>query len=125
IEEFGLPMRWHTRELRVFGIPESELNNQIADLLVSPEGAILVDDAVIRLRWRVSAATMEEANAELTPVVEETRARLGDLVFAEGDVSLEEATVHALAARGITAACAESCTGGMIAHLITNVPGSS
>jgi nicotinamide-nucleotide amidase len=126
IEEFGLPVRWHARELRVFGIPESELNNQIADLLGdNPEGAILVDDAVIRLRWRVSAPTIEEANGLLAPVVEEARARLGDLVFAEGDISLEQATVKALAERGITAACAESCTGGMIAHLMTNVPGSS
>jgi nicotinamide-nucleotide amidase len=126
IEEFGLPVRWHMRELRVFGIPESELNNRIPDLLGdNPEGAILVDDAVIRLRWRVSAPTIEEANGLLAPVVEEARARLGDLVFAEGDISLEQATVKALAERGITAACAESCTGGMIAHLLTNVPGSS
>jgi nicotinamide-nucleotide amidase len=61
----------------------------------------------------------------LTPLLNAARERLGELVYAEGDVSLEQATVSALAERGLTAACAESVTGGMIAHLITNVPGSS
>lgn len=119
IEEFGSAGRWISRELRVFGIPESDLNNGIRDLLEQSEGAILVDDAVIRLRWRA------RDEAALTPILDAARERLGEVVFAEGDVSLEQATVSALAERGLTAACAESCTGGMIAHLITNVPGSS
>lgn len=125
IEEFGLASRWHSRELRVFGMPESELNNGIRDLLEQSEGAILVDDAVIRLRWRVQAETDAQADAALAPILNAARERLGEVVFAEGDVSLEQATVSALAERGLRAACAESVTGGMIAHLITNVAGSS
>lgn len=118
IEEFGLQGRWHTRELRVFGMPESDLNNGILDLL-EQDGAILVDDAVIRLRWR------SKDEAALKTILDAASERLGELVFAEGDLSLEQATVSALAERGLTAACAESVTGGMIAHLLTNVPGSS
>ncbi|MBX3460185.1 MAG: CinA family nicotinamide mononucleotide deamidase-related protein [Planctomycetes bacterium] len=124
IEAFGLPGRWHTRELRVFGLPESDLNNRVADLL-DKDGAILVDDAVIRLRWRVLAETDEQADAVLRPTLEEARKRLGELVFAAGDVSLEQATIDALRNAGLKAACAESCTGGLIAHMLTNVPGSS
>ncbi|MBK8207734.1 MAG: competence/damage-inducible protein A [Planctomycetes bacterium] len=127
IEEFGLPNRYHSRELRVFGLPESDLNNRVRDLLESPqaEGAILVDDAVIRLRWRVQAETDDEVERKLRPLLTDARSRLGDLVFAEGDVSLEQATVDALRQAGLHVACAESCTGGLIAHLLTNVAGSS
>lgn len=124
IEAFGLPGRWHTRELCVFGLPESDLNNRVADLLGN-DGAILVDDAVIRLRWRVLAETDEQADAALMPTLEEAAKRLGDLVVARGDISLEQATVEALRGAGLKAACAESCTGGLIAHMLTNVSGSS
>jgi nicotinamide-nucleotide amidase len=127
LDEFGLGARWFSRELRVFGMPESDLNNGVRDLLENrgAEGAILVDDAVIRLRWRVQAADEGDADSVLQPILDAARERLGELVFAEGDISLEQATVNALREAGMKAACAESCTGGMIAHLLTNVPGSS
>ncbi|MCA8911951.1 MAG: competence/damage-inducible protein A [Planctomycetes bacterium] len=127
IEEFGLHERYFSREVRVFGIPESNLNNRVQEQLESAEaeGAILVDDAVMRLRWRVQAGDQAEADKVLQPLIESVRTELGDLVFAEGNVELETCTVHLLAEKGLRVACAESCTGGMIAHLLTNVPGSS
>lgn len=127
IEEFGLHQRWFTREARVFGLPESDLNNRVQSLLESDvaEGAILVDDAVMRLRWRVLAESSEQADTVLDELIGAAKDELGDLVFAEGDVSLEEATVCQLLDRKLKVACAESCTGGMIAHLLTNVSGSS
>jgi nicotinamide-nucleotide amidase len=127
IEEFGLHERYFNREVRVFGIPESDLNNRVQEQLESDkaEGAILVDDAVMRLRWRVQASDQAEADKVLQPLIESVKAELGDLVFAEGDVELETCTVHLLAENGLKVACAESCTGGMIAYLLTNVPGSS
>ena len=127
IEEFGLHERYFSREVRVFGIPESELNNRMQQVLETPtaEGAILVDDAVIRLRWRVLARDQAGADEALQPLIDATKNELGDLVFCEGDVSLEETTVRLLAEKGLRVACAESCTGGMISDLITDVPGSS
>lgn len=122
IEEFGLEAAWQSRLLMVFGIPESDLNNRVRDLLErnDAEGAILVDDAVIRLRWRVRGEA-----ALLEPILAEARARLGDLVFAEAEETLEGATVRLLNETGRRVACAESCTGGMVSHMLTNVPGSS
>jgi nicotinamide-nucleotide amidase len=126
IEDFGLTERWFSRELRVFGLPESDLDLRMRPLLESKqaEGAILVDDAVLRLRWRVLADNQAAADRVLQPILDAARAELGDLVFAEGDVGLEETTVKLLTSAKLTLACAESCTGGMIAHLLTNVPGS-
>ncbi|MCZ7605701.1 MAG: competence/damage-inducible protein A [Planctomycetota bacterium] len=127
IEQFGIGRRYFSRELRVFGIPESDLDLRAKTLLESreAEGAILVDDAVMRLRWRLPAEDQAEADKVLQPILDAARAELGDLVFAEGDIELEAATVKLLAEKGLKVACAESCTGGMIAHLLTNVPGSS
>lgn len=127
IEEFGLHERWFSREVRVFGLPESDLNNRVQALLENgeAEGAILVDDAVMRLRWRVLAESQEQADETLGKLIDAAKAELGDLVFAEGDISLEETTVRLLIDKGLKVACAESCTGGMIAHFLTNVDGAS
>jgi nicotinamide-nucleotide amidase len=53
------------------------------------------------------------------------RRLLGALVFTTDDATLESAVVHLLTTAGKTLAVAESCTGGLIAHRLTNVPGAS
>jgi len=53
------------------------------------------------------------------------RAALGDAIYAEGAESMEEAVVRQAHAAGKTIATAESCTGGLVAGRLTNVPGSS
>jgi nicotinamide-nucleotide amidase len=53
------------------------------------------------------------------------RQLLGQIIFASGDELLEATLVRMLTHRAKTVALAESCTGGMIAHRLTNVPGAS
>jgi nicotinamide-nucleotide amidase len=53
------------------------------------------------------------------------RAELSDVIFAAGDETLEQVVVELLTKRKETIATAESCTGGLLANRITNVPGSS
>jgi len=53
------------------------------------------------------------------------RAELGDSIFTTGDETLEEVLVKALTKKKRTLATAESCTGGLLANRITNVPGAS
>jgi nicotinamide-nucleotide amidase len=130
IDDFGLNERFFSRELKCFGLPESEIDQRVKHLLPDGgksvvEGAILVDDAVIRLRWRMLAGREQDAHAAIAPFIEEAKKLLGDIVFAEGDVTLESVTVNLLREKKLKVACAESCTGGMIAHLITQVPGAS
>lgn len=127
VAEFGSPGRFFTRELKCFGMPESAIDNLCKDLLTpaNATAAILVDDAVIRLRWRVMAADEAAAGAILDPLAEAARKRLGDVVFGTFEDSLEGVTVAACKQAALKVAVAESCTGGMIAHLLTNVPGSS
>jgi nicotinamide-nucleotide amidase len=55
----------------------------------------------------------------------EARSRLADVVFAESDQTMEEVVGRGLAQHHLTLAVAESCTGGLIGHRLTQVPGSS
>ncbi|MCO5044865.1 MAG: CinA family nicotinamide mononucleotide deamidase-related protein [Kiritimatiellae bacterium] len=73
----------------------------------------------IRLSALPSAAAVHARAVALV------RERLGEWVFAEQRVDLETVVVEALRAAGKTVALAESCTGGLLGHRLTNVPGSS
>ena len=71
------------------------------------------DDGQPNLRGRMQA---------LLPALYE---RLGEFIFAEGETTLEKAVGELLRSRGLTIGTAESCTGGLLAHRLTSVPGSS
>ena len=115
------------RTLRSIGIGESVVQDMVAPLLQS-----FVDRGLEigycarpgRVDVRLSSSTADAAR-----VVKEAEAivaaQLGKNLYGFEDDDLETAVVHLLAKRGQTLALAESCTGGYISHLITNVPGAS
>lgn len=68
----------------------------------------------------------EKFNVEKIKVVEEKiRERVGDYIYSDEDLSLEEVIGKILTERNLRIAVAESCTGGLICNRITNIPGSS
>jgi nicotinamide-nucleotide amidase len=77
------------------------------------------------LRPVARAATIEEADAKIAEAVTAIRERIGDVVYGEGTETMESVVGQELANRGLTIATAESCTGGLIAERLTDVPGSS
>jgi nicotinamide-nucleotide amidase len=79
-----------------------------------------IGEVDIRLAARGGGAENLVRRAE-----EIVRQLLGPLIFAIGDESLEATVVRMLTERAKTVALAESCTGGMLAHRLTNVPGAS
>jgi nicotinamide-nucleotide amidase len=85
----------------------------------------------VRLRltgiWPGEVTPEAEAmlHAELDAKKDELRAIIPDLVYGEGEQSLQEAVGHLLRSQGKQFGTAESCTGGYVAHLITSIPGSS
>jgi nicotinamide-nucleotide amidase len=114
--------------LRTFGIGESNLDERLRDVEL-PLGVELgfrttFPDNYVRPVAR--ASTEAEAQAKLERACAAIRAQLGPLVYGEGEEqTLESVVGRLLAERGRTVAVAESCTGGMIAELLTAVPGSS
>ncbi len=109
------------------GIGESALAEKVQDFLdaTDPTVAPLAGQDKVRLRITTRAATPEEAEGKIAPVEEEILARLGDFFFGEDDETLEGAVARLLKKKGATLALAESCTGGLLAKRLTDLPGSS
>lgn len=118
----------HSRVLRFWGIGESSLEEMVEDLIreqTNPTIAPYASVGEARLRLTAHAATISEAQAMIEPLEQEIRKRAGHLLYGTDESSLEQVVGELLVARAATLATAESCTGGQLAHRLTNVPGSS
>jgi nicotinamide-nucleotide amidase len=116
-----------SRMLRFWGVGESNLAEQVADLLEqsNPTVAPYAGAGEVKLRLTARAADAAAAEALLAPVEAEIRARTGTLCYGTGDDSLASVVLQRLRARGETLAVAESCTGGGIGAALAAVPGAS
>lgn len=116
------------RRLHASGISEAALGERIRDWMRPTPGrrcGITARKGIHTITLRVEAASAEDAAQQLVRWEGEARERLRDVLFGADGVTLQEALVAALAARGLHVATAESCTGGSIARAITDVAGSS
>ncbi|MBW2274674.1 MAG: competence/damage-inducible protein A [Deltaproteobacteria bacterium] len=113
--------------LRTFGLGESSLDAELRDIALgeSVELGFRTSFPDNYLRPVARAASVEEADALLDGISREIRERLGTLVYGEGDETLEAVVGRMLGEQGKTIALAESCTGGLLAKKITDIPGSS
>lgn len=118
------------RNIMTYGMAESLLSKKIEawenSLPEEMKLAYLPDPLKgVRLRLSVYGGDAEANTAAIEARISDLKAILGDLVYADGDDSLEHTLGAVLKQHGKTLSAAESCTGGEIAHLITTVPGSS
>ncbi len=114
--------------LNTFGMSEAKLGEAIADLMArgrNPLVGTTASQAVISVRIIARAPSEAEARSLLEADKDEVRRRLGTSVFGEEDDTLQAATARLLLERGPTIATAESCTGGLLANRLTDMPGSS
>lgn len=118
-------VRWRT--LRTFGMTESAVGAALGDL--SGDDRLFIQYRAsfpeILVTPVVRGADAETAGVLLDDAIQAIRGRLGDHVYGEGDASLAAVVGEALRVQGHTLAVAESCTGGLLSHLVTRVPGSS
>lgn len=117
-----------SRTVKTFGIGESAAEAQLRELmnaLHNPTLAPYAKPTGTELRITAHAATEAEALARIAPVEQQVKERLGDKVIGVDVSSLEEVCLVLLKEQGLTVGTAESCTGGLIAKLLTDLPGSS
>ncbi len=116
-----------SRTLWFAGIGESALAERVQDLLDAqdPTVAPLAGQGKVRLRITARAATPEQAAQKMEPVEKEILGRLGKYYFGEDDETLEGAVGRLLKKQNAILALAESCTGGLLAKRLTDMPGSS
>ncbi|MCQ6557845.1 competence/damage-inducible protein A [Paenibacillus mendelii] len=124
----GESRRLFSRVLKFAGIGESSLEQALIGLIEAqsdPTIAPYAKEGEVAIRISTKALTEQEANTRLDLAEEQINAIVGKHLYAREDIPLEEAVIRLLRASGRTLSSAESCTGGLLAELVTNVPGSS
>lgn len=115
-------------KLKTFGKTESQVAAMLEALPQDPRlhVAYRAHFPEIQVSFHATEPDPAAADALLAAALGGARAALGDIVFTEDpQVELAEAVGQALLAAGRTLAAAESCTGGLVGKLCTDVPGSS
>lgn len=116
------------RKLSIFGLTESATDEIAAPIYTryrNPVTTILFKDGQIELHLTANAKTVDEAEKLLDELAGQLDVALGEYIFSRRDETLEEVVGDKLKLNGYTLATAESCTGGLLAGRITEVPGSS
>jgi nicotinamide-nucleotide amidase len=124
----GLPERLYTRELRITGIFESDVEQRVSPLYAEypdSDTTILAAPTGIQLHPRVWSDNPAKAEKMLDEMVSRMSLALGEYLFSTKGESLEQIVAHLLIENHATIAVAESCTGGLLAERLTSVPGSS
>lgn len=114
--------------VRCIGIWEAEMAARVKDLPARIPGLRLgtrTSAPENHLKFRTSAATQAEADAQLAEAIAYARAQLGEKVYATGETTFARATFEALKGQGATVAFAESLTAGLAAGMLAEVPGAS
>lgn len=112
--------------LRVTGEGESAVEARIKDLIRGTTPTVAPYAKLGEVHLRVTAkGSPEEVAEQLSRGVALVRERLGELVYGTDSETLEDVLAGMLTSRRLTIAVAESCTGGLLAQRLTNVPGSS
>jgi nicotinamide-nucleotide amidase len=127
-ERFGTRDAIYTRVIHTIGIGESEIDHRIDELFrnsENPKIAVLAHGARADVKIMAKSDSPQRAHAMIAPLQQDIEKRLSGFVFGADEVTPESAVHKLLQARGLTAATAESCTGGRIAAALTSVPGAS
>jgi len=117
---------YETHILRCFGLPEATIDERLKN----------IDFSHVRLSFRVRYPEIllkliargeggGQAKKHIETAVHAIREQLGDVVYGEGEIIMAEVVGKMLRNRQMNIAVAESCTGGLIASMFTDIPGSS
>ncbi|MBI2091446.1 MAG: nicotinamide-nucleotide amidohydrolase family protein [Deltaproteobacteria bacterium] len=114
--------------LRCFGLPEASLDERLKGLDfggVRVSFRVTYPEVKIKLVARKEKTVTGDKWLVISEAEKKIRERIGDYVFGVDDETMEAAAGNLLKKKKMTIAVAESCTGGYISNLITNVAGSS
>lgn len=118
-----------SQTVKICGISESKAESMIKDLMKkqsNPTIAPYAKTGEVHLRVTAKAEDSKAAKKLCKPVVKELKSRFGANVYTtDEDTTLEKAVVDLLIANNLTISTIESCTGGLLAGRLINVPGIS
>jgi nicotinamide-nucleotide amidase len=112
--------------IKTFGLKESEVALKIQDL--NKNGVYLGYRAhfpEVHLRITAEGASSKQSNRKISGFIKNIKSEIGDYIFSESQDTMEQVVGNLLLEKGMSISLAESCTGGLVSHRITNVAGSS
>ena len=118
----------YTRIINTFGMPESALDEKVQRIIKPDQNlsySTLVKNGIVSIRTILRNTDEIKANSILDSIEEEVCRELGTYVYSKRDETLESTISEIFTENTITLAVAESCTGGLVSNLLTNVQGSS
>lgn len=122
------PYKLVSKYVRIFGIGESLMEQQIIDLIEkqsNPTIAPYAKEGEVTLRVTAKYDKGQEDADLLTPIIDKIRNRLGSAVYSIDNKDLDTVVGEMLIEKNTSIALAESCTGGMVTSRLANVPGIS
>lgn len=125
---FSLKSRIYSKSIKLIGISESLVNEKVTDLLSLNGPAtvgIYAHPREVHLVITVKGDSSKKAYLHIKKIKDIIYQRLGDFIFGEDGESLESVVGKLLIRHNLTISFAESATGGLISHRITNIPGAS
>lgn len=118
-----------SQTVKVCGIGESRAETMVKDLIdaqTNPTIATYAKTGEVHIRVTAGAENQKNAAKLIKPIVKELKRRFENAIYTtDEETTLESAVVELLRANGLTATCAESCTGGLLSARLVNVPGVS
>jgi nicotinamide-nucleotide amidase len=128
LAKLGNKERFYSRDLRILGLPESEVEQRVSPLYAlypDIETTILAASTGIQLHPGIWSSDSARAGKLLDEISERMALALGEHLYSTQGETLEDICARMLTENHATIAAAESCTGGMVAERLTNIPGSS
>jgi nicotinamide-nucleotide amidase len=119
---------FYSRYYKLTGLGESAVEDKLLDLIdgqTNPTLATYAKPGEVMLRVTANSPRLEDGQRLLDDMDRSIMERVGDWVYAKEDKSLDQVVAQLLMATGTTMSVAESCTGGLIASLLTQMPGIS
>ncbi len=117
-----------SRTIHIFGMGESQVEDTLRNMMTASQNPTIAPYAKqgeVQVRVSAKAKTAEAAYALADPVVTQICGILGDVVYGVDIGSLQAAAVRPLLDKKLTAAVAESCTGGQVSAALTDISGAS
>lgn len=116
------------KQLRTFNIGESMLENELSEWIdgqTDPTLATYAKEGEACLRITSKRKTLEEAKAAVDAMIENVKGKVGEFVYSYDDEEFYQVVGKKLIERNISFSSAESCTGGLFAQTLTEIPGIS
>jgi len=128
LRESGESKKRYTRVINTFGMSESLLDEKV-QRIIKPDNYLsystLVNNGIVSIRITLCGTDEIKAGLMLDNIEEEICVELGVFVFSKREETLETIISKIFIENALTLAVAESCTGGLVSDLLTNVQGSS